>query len=169
MPIAPAVSAYHDISSSVALAAVKTAYSSGAKAIFAYNNYGKRANLKNFDEWYVEGSIITNTDDLILTLNYDFGGQTQSIEKTIDGSDEDILEGNVGINSLAQQSLAVNPLGGLLNPPNDARRFRVVFEMPKEDFHELQDIYETNEVDRFWEILARGGNVKLSNRNADSR
>lgn len=36
---------YHDISSSVALAAVKTAYSSGAKAIFAYTSSGFTARL----------------------------------------------------------------------------------------------------------------------------
>ncbi|MGD2169255.1 MAG: pyruvate kinase [Chlamydiota bacterium] len=36
---------YHDISSSVALAAVKTAYSAGAKAIFAYTSSGFTARL----------------------------------------------------------------------------------------------------------------------------
>lgn len=36
---------YHDISSSVALAAVKTAYSSGARAIFAYTSSGFTARL----------------------------------------------------------------------------------------------------------------------------
>jgi len=135
-----------------------------AVAAYAYNSYGKRANLKNFDEWYLEGSITQNTNDLILTLNFDFGGQTQSIQKVIDGSDESILEGNIEPGSLAQQSLAVNPLGGLLNPPSDARRFRLIFELAKEDFHQHQDIYETNETDRFWEITARGGNVELSRR-----
>ncbi len=135
-----------------------------AKAVFAYQSYGKRAELKCFDEFYVEGEITTNTTDLTLGLNYDYGGMTQQLEKTIDGSDTDILEGVLGFNSLAQQSLAVNPLGGLLNAPSDARKFRVLFEIAREDFNEIQDIYSTNEVDRYWAIIARGANVTLSPR-----
>lgn len=135
-----------------------------AKAVFAYNNYGKRGTLKNFDEYYIDGEITPNTTDLTCTLDYDFDGATQSIEKTIDGSNEDILEGSVGINSLAQQSLALNPLGGLLNPPSDARRFRAVFEIAKEDFFELRATFSTNEVDRYWAIIAHGANVQLSRR-----
>lgn len=135
-----------------------------AVAKFAYNDFGKRADLKNFDEYYVEGEITTNTTDLLLTLNYDFDGNTQVIEKTINGSDEDILEGSVGFNSLAQQSLSLNPLGGLLNPPSDARKFRVAFEIAKEDFFTMNDTYSTNEVDRYWAIISRGSNASLSRR-----
>ncbi len=129
-----------------------------------YNSYGKREALKCFDEYYVEGEISSNTTDLLTTLEYDFEGSTQEIERTMDGSDEDLLEGNVGQNSLAQQSLAQNPLGGLLNPPENARKFRVVFEIAKEDFHELAATFSTNEVDRYWAIIADGANAKLSPR-----
>lgn len=135
-----------------------------AVAKYAYQDFKNRAVLKTFDEYYVEGEITPNTTDLLLSINYDFEGATQIIEKTVDGSDEDILEGNLGNNSLAQQSLAVNPLGGLLNPPSDARKFRVVFEIAKEDFHTIQDVYETNEIDRYWAIIARGANATLSPR-----
>lgn len=135
-----------------------------AKAVFAYNNYGKRARLKNFDEYYVEGEITPSTTDLLLTLNYDFDGVIQKIEKEIDGSDESILEGSVAFNSLAQQSLAINPLGGLLNPPSDARKFRTILELAKEDFFELQASFETNDVDKFWSIISHGANVALSKR-----
>lgn len=133
-------------------------------AKFAYNVYGKRANLKNFDEYYIDGEITPSTDDLLLTLNYDWEGATQSIEKTIDGSDEDILQGVVGQSSLGQVSLGQNPLGGLLNPPADARKFRVIFEIAKEDFHEIQAVFSTNEVDRYWAIISHGANAKLSPR-----
>ena len=75
-----------------------------------------------------------------------------------------IFKKSIGFNSLAQQSLAVNPLGGFLNAPSDARKFRVIFEIPKEDFNEIQDIYSTNEVDRYWAIIARGCNATLSPR-----
>jgi hypothetical protein len=137
-----------------------------AVAVFAYNNYRKRGALKTFDEYFVEGEITSNTDDLLLTLNYDFDGHIQTIERTIDGSDEDILSGSVGYNSLAQQSLALNPLGGLLNPPSNTRKFRVVFEVAREDFFEIQDTYSTNDVDRYWSIIARGANATLSPRKA---
>lgn len=135
-----------------------------AKAIFAYNNYKKRGLLKTFDEYYSDGEITPNTTDLLVTLRYDFEGSSQSLEKTVDGSDEDILEGLIGSNSLAQQSLAVNPLGGLLNAPSNARRFRVTFEVAREDFYELSAVFETNEVDRYWAITSHGANAELSRR-----
>jgi hypothetical protein len=135
-----------------------------AVAAFAYNDYKKRAVLKTFDEYFVEGEINPGTNDLLNTLNYDFGGQTQMTQNTIDGSDEDILEGSVGYNSLAQQSLGQQSLAGLLNPPADARKFNVIFEIAREDFLKLQPIFSTNEVDRYWAITAHGANATLSPR-----
>lgn len=136
------------------------------RAIFAYNNYKKRGVLKNFDEYYVEGDITPATTDLNLIIRYDFDGEAQEITEIIDGSNEDILEGDVGINSLAQQSLAVNPLGGLLNPPSDARRFRCVFEEAKEDFFEIQAEFYLNGVDKYFAIIAHGANAEMSRRKA---
>ena len=137
-----------------------------AKAVFAYDNFKKRALLKNFDEYYVEGEITPNTTSLVLKLDYDFSGSTQSVQETINGSDNSILEGLVQFNSLAQQSLTVNPLGSLLNPPTDAKKFRVVFEEAKEDFFELQPTYSTNDKDMYWAIIAQGSNATLSARKA---
>lgn len=133
------------------------------KAVFAYNNFGKRGILKNFDIYYTEGEVVANTD-ITMTLDYDYDGVAQSIEKTIEGDNEDILEGSIGFNSLAQQSLAINPLGGLLNPPSDARRFRAEFEIAKEDFFELRVTFESSIVDGYWAVIAHGGNIQLSNR-----
>ena len=135
-----------------------------AKASFAYRSYGDRERMKTFDEFYVEGEINQATDALGLNVNYDWDGATQVLEKTIDGSDEDILEGNVGFNSLAQQSLGVNPLGGLLNPPEDARKFRVVFDVPRDDFHEMNASFSTNDTDKYWSIIAHGANASMSPR-----
>lgn len=134
------------------------------RAVFAYNNYKKKGLLKTFNEYYVEGEITPSTTELELILRYDYGGITQEITKTIDGSNEDILEGEIGFNSLAQQSLAVNPLGGLLNPPSDTRKFRLVFEIAKEDFYEIQPEFYTNDADKYWAILAHGASVELSRR-----
>lgn len=134
------------------------------RAVFAYNNYQKKGVLKRFDEYYIEGDITPATKELSLILRYDYDGITQEVTQNIDGSDEDILEGEVGYNSLAQQSLAVNPLGGLLNPPSDTRRFRTIIEMASEDFFELQAEFYSNDVDKYWAILTHGANVELSRR-----
>lgn len=137
-----------------------------AIAKYAYDGMKKRGVLKTLDEYYVEGEINPNTNNLVLGLNYDFDGTTQMIERTIDGTDSDILEGSVTNNSLAQSLLADQPLGGLLTPPADARRFRVVFEIAREDFFELSAQFESNDVDRYWAVIAHGSNATLSPRKA---
>lgn len=137
-----------------------------AIARYAYNDYGEKALLKNFDEYFVSGEITPATadEDLELRLRYDFGGSTQTVTKFIDGSDEDILEGNVGYSSLAQQSLAVNPLGGLLNPPSDTKKFTVCYEIAREDFLKLQPEFYSNGVDKYWAITVHGANTQISKR-----
>lgn len=137
-----------------------------AIAVYAYDHMGKRGNLKTLDEYYIEGEINPNTRDLMLSLNYDFDGATQIIQRTIDGTDPDILEGSVTNNSVAQSLLAGQPLGGLLTPPADARRFRINFEIAREDFFEISARFETNDVDRYWAITAQGSNATLSPRKA---
>lgn len=135
-----------------------------AIAAYAYDLMKDRANLKSFDEYFVEGEITAATNDLLLTLNLDFGGAGSALERTIDGSEEDILEGNVGFNSLGQQNLGTNPLGGLLNPPDDARKFNVIFEYARDDFRMMQAIFSTNGIDKYWAITAHGSNAKMSPR-----
>lgn len=133
-------------------------------ASYAYRTFGKRGVLKCFDEYFVDGEINANTPDLKMTLNYDFGGHRQVVERTIDGTDEGILQGLVGQNSLAQASLGTESLTGLLLPPADARKFNVNFEYAKDDFMLLQPVFSSNEIDRYWAILANGPNVTLSPR-----
>lgn len=130
----------------------------------AYFNGGARANLKNFDEFYVEGEISRNTTDLILTLNYELGGGLQQVQNTIDGSDTSFLFESLESLSLGQQSLGQIPLGGAINQADDTSKFRVIFEIAKEDFYELQEVYETNEVDRAWTIISTGSNSVISSR-----
>lgn len=132
-------------------------------AKFAYRNYGDRVAMKNFDEYFVEGEIGGSTQ-VLLTLYYDFGGYTQKAEHTIDGADYDIILETLLRSSLAQQPLAQKPLGGSINAPEDASKFRVIFEQAKEDFVEMQDTYETNDVDKYWSIISRGANAQLSRR-----
>lgn len=135
-----------------------------AKAVFAYRTFGKRALLKCFDEHYSEGDISASTRELQLTLEYDFGGATGSVEKLIDGDDSDIIYETVQRSGLGQAALGSQPLGGSLEELPDANRYRVIFELPKEDFHELRETYETNDVDQYWSVIARGPNARLSPR-----
>lgn len=130
---------------------------------YAYRNYGDRVNMKTFDEYFVEGEISPSTDTL-LTLNYDFGGFTQQIEKTIEGSDGDILLETLVNTSLGQQPLGQSPLGGSIIAPDNTAKFRVIFEIAKEDFTEMQDVYETNSVDKYFAVIARGANAQISRR-----
>ena len=135
-----------------------------AIAVVAYRNYGARANLKNFDEYYFEGLISGQTNDLVVTFDYDYGGFTQQVEETINGTDASILYETLVNTSLGQQPLGTQPLGGAMQGASDITRFRVTFEEMKEDFHELRVTLESNETDRQWFILAQGGNIMTSRR-----
>lgn len=137
-----------------------------AVALYAYDSYGRRDALKNHDEYFAEVEITPSTIDLLLDLIYEFGGAVQTVEETIDGSDEDLLLGNVVAASLGQNVLAQNVLAGALSAPDDARKLRVIFEMPKEDYHELAAKFSTNDIDRYWAILSHGPNATLSTRRA---
>lgn len=133
-----------------------------AIAVFSYNSYGKPALLKEFDEYFCEGYISPSTKDLLLTLNYDYGGYTQKIEKTIDGMDEDILEEFVSGVSLGQAPLGQEPIGGSSSVPSDSRKFKIIFEIAKESFNRIQAKFSTYEADRYWAILSHGANAVLS-------
>jgi len=134
-----------------------------AVAAFAYRTGDDRANLKNIDEYYTEGQITTNTD-VELSLLYDFGGESQTITRTIDGDDQDITYQDESLSSLGQSSLGTQPLGGSSAEPETTLKYRVVFELPKEDFHEIQEVYTMDQVDGYFAVLARGMNMKASPR-----
>lgn len=139
----------------------KTAITAIAK--YAYRSFGKRFNLKNFDEYCVEGEISPSTD-LEVILNFDFGGQTQQVTDTIEGSNTDILDESLENVSLAQQPLGQQPLGGSVNAPDSTAKFRAIIELAKEDFFEIQAIFKTDAVDKYWSIIAHGPNASLSAR-----
>lgn len=132
-------------------------------AKFAYRNFGDRARLKHFDEYYIEGEISPSTN-LTHTLYYDYGGHTRSIETTIEGSNENILEETLSSVALGQQPLGASPLGGSLSVPEESAKFRAIIEIAKEDFFEMQEIFQTDDTDKFWSVIARGQNAQLSSR-----
>lgn len=130
-------------------------------ARFSYMNYGDRVALKQFDEWYSEGRISSNTS-LTLGIDYDFGGFTSKSEYEIKGSDSAILFQPTIDNSLGKNSLGKQPLGTTSDSPPEIAKFRQIDTMINEDFFEIAIQYSSNEVDYQWEILAFGGNIKSS-------
>lgn len=132
-------------------------------AKFAYRSYSKKAQLKNFDEYFTEGEISASTT-LDLNLYYDFGGYTRKTNLEIDGGNFDISEETLEASSLAQQPLGQNPLGGTINAPDGTLKFRSIHEIAKEDFFEMQAVYSTDDVDKYWAILSHGANAKISTR-----
>lgn len=135
-----------------------------AIAKYTYRSFGRRKDLKVFDEFFAEGEITPNTSDLSLGLNYDFNGSIQQVSETINGGDEDVIDGADILTSLAQDPLAQNNLGGALATPQNARKFSVTFEEAREDFREIGVTFSTNEVDRYWAVISHGPNVELSRR-----
>jgi hypothetical protein len=132
-----------------------------AKAYFAYDNFGKRFLLKSFDELAVEGYISSNAI-LKVILNYDYDGYTQSLEKTIDGSDSNILFEAVNPASLGDLLLGDGSLGDVVDEESLLSKFKTIIDIPKYDNFELQVCFETDATDYQWEILAFGPNVSLS-------
>jgi len=130
----------------------------------AYNAYGKRGNLKNFNELSVEGEISQNCTDLLVTVEYDFGGATGTVEQEIDGSDQDIIIESIEATSLGQQSLGHQPLGGSTQTPVPASHFQTQLEYARDDFYMLGITFSTNEIDRLWTITHVGPNVQMSRR-----
>ena len=129
-------------------------------ARFAYRNFGDRPNLKSFDEWFVEGYISANTE-LTHRLLFDFDGATGSVEKIINGSDPDLVEEPVDGFSLGLQSLGNTSLAGDIGEET-IPKFRFIHTISRIDFHEVQEIFETNDNDQVFQILATGPEAILS-------
>lgn len=137
-------------------------------AKFAYKSYGKRALLKNFDEYFVEGEISASTT-LDLTLYYDYGGYTQTLTKSIDGGDFNISEETLLNSSMAQQPPGSQPLGGNILAPDGTLKFRAILEIAKEDFFEMQAVFSSDDVDKYWAILGHGSNARISSRQPNNK
>ena len=132
-----------------------------AIAKFSYQNFGDRVNYKNFDEFYSEGLIRSNTN-LTLQLNYDYQGSTSVQEFTIEGDDSTVIFEKTTDASLGKSSFGKEPFGSTVDTPNDVAKFKQINTTVRQDYHEVQVIYKTNQIDGRWEILAYGPAVYLS-------
>jgi hypothetical protein len=135
-----------------------------AKAVFSYENSGDRANLKNFDEFYSEGYIDSNTT-LIRGIKYEIDGCATETTFDLDGGDSKVVCIRDSNASLGKDSLGKKPLGGELElsastdlPP----KFRAIKTFPKTDYYEYQASFSSIGVDQRWELLTFGANVVQS-------
>lgn len=130
-------------------------------AAFAYDNMTSvkhealRPVLKNYNQYYTEGYINSNTK-LTVTWNYDFGGSTSKAEDIIDGKDKAIIFNSIGDGSLGKQSLGQYPIGSIFNAPNSIPKFRKLSTMIRQNYYEFQVVFSSNDVDQNWEIVAFG-------------
>lgn len=125
--------------------------------------YANRSALKNFDQYFSEGEIAPGTTIMVRIL-YDFGGVTQIVSKTISGEDSGIVFENNNLSSLGQSSFGMQPLGGASVEPDNTLRYRVIFDIPKEDYYQIQEEYSTEMVDAYFAVISRGVNAELSSR-----
>lgn len=139
------------------------------KVVFSYQNYSSPFSLKNFNKFYIEGYISTDTA-LNLGIMYDIDGCATDTTYEIDGSNTQYVCANiVGTNtddaSLGKQALGKYPLGGDTDvtgsntiPP----KFRLIQTFPSVDFHEVQYSFESSQRDANWEILRFGPALEYS-------
>lgn len=133
-------------------------------ANMAYRNYGRRFELKTMDELAIEGYISSNTN-IMVKVRYEFDGFEQELEKTIDGSNDDILFQAENLGGLGDNPLGDVPLGDVENQESVLPKFKVIFDLQPMDFTEMQIGFETDSTDPQWEILAFGANVTISDNN----
>lgn len=136
-----------------------------AVAAFPYisSEGGSFSELKSFNKIYTEGYISENTT-LMVTINYDFGGFSGTYTTLINGADANIIFNRVTDGSLGQNSLGSQPIGSILNLPNNTNlpKFRVINTMPRVDCFEYQIVFSTDDIDYNWEILRFGNAIAAS-------
>lgn len=132
-----------------------------------YVQYGQRSWQKNHDEWYIEG-YITPVTDIQHKLLFDYGGYSGEVSSVVRGDDTDIIFNRTEDASLGKSSLGKRGLGTLSAEATEKAKFRVKFEMHKNDYYEIQESFESDDTDQSWEILASGPNVVLSSGDDES-
>jgi hypothetical protein len=132
------------------------------KAVFAYNNFGSRFGVKKLYKYAQDGYISSN-GQLKRVLDYNFMGQTKTIEKTFKGNEKYAYqiddESTFGKTPLGSRTLA----GESEVTQEDERRFRYIDNITPTEFYELLVTYQMTDVlDGFWRLVAHGGNVTLT-------
>lgn len=127
-------------------------------ALFAYQNFGTRANKKSFNEYYVEGYIRSNTE-LDTMVRYEIDGCGTTSYDSISGGDEQIVCIGGDDRSLGKRSLGVNSLAALRtldDPDGPFPKFRVIKTLPRYNFFEVEFGFSSYGEDLKWAILSFG-------------
>lgn len=124
---------------------------------------GAANQLKSFNKHYLEGYLAANTT-IFLTINYDFGGYTGIYMTTITGTEANIIFNKVTDGSIGQNSLGTEPIGSILNLPNQPAipKFRIINTFPSVDCFEYQIVLSSDDYDQNWAILRSGPAVSAS-------
>lgn len=135
------------------------------KALFSYENFGSRVELKDFNEYYVEGYISSNST-ITCGVNYETDGNLMAISDDFLGTDSLVASFGAVAASLGKSALGKNPIGGLNTLTGDIGvlppKFRVIFTHDRHSFHEIQSYFSSIGIDYQWEILAFGPLVRKS-------
>lgn len=129
----------------------------------SYQNYGLRANMKSFNELYVEGYIRANTT-LTAIIRYEIDGCGMEIQKDINGDARYVCIGgedrSLGKRNLGNFSLAA--LRTLDDPDGPFPKFRVDLTTPRYNFYEVMYTFYGYGIDQRWALLAVGAAVKVA-------
>ncbi len=129
-----------------------------AIAKFAFDSQGMRPTKKNFNEFYVEGYISSNTV-LTLGIQYDLDSKGTATSFSILGNDSRIVSTLVTTSSLGKSSLGKNPLGAdiaTVDANSLPAKFRVIKTFPRLSYYEYQPSFTSEGVDQQWEIIGFG-------------
>ena len=136
-----------------------------SKAVFAFDNYGKRAEMKSCLSFYLEGYIRTNTT-LYITSKFEQVGCGTSITRTLLGSNGQVVCLNLGYNPIGQWQLGLQPIGNVIPPllgnQNLPPAFQADLRIAPIDFNKQQFIFESDGIDQAWELVAWGSEVYQS-------
>ena len=132
-----------------------------AKAHFAYQNGGRRDVLKNFDRYYTELYLASNTK-VDVSILYEWLGAKSIITYELDGASQDFLFNPSADASLGVNPLGTNPLGGLTEGAADLAKYRRFRQLVPVDNFEYQVRFEMEQVDGAFQLLAHGANSRLS-------
>jgi hypothetical protein len=137
-----------------------------AIAAFSYESFGDPVAKKNFDRWYVEGYISSNTTLMALT-KWDFGGVNGAPVYPISGnpasynSYQQVIFQTTTDGSLGKNPIGEQPIGTITDSVLNLPKFRIINTGVPENFYEYQAYFSTNGVNQQWAILRFGPKVEL--------
>lgn len=131
------------------------------RAFYAYRNGGERDMLKNFNLYFLEMYMTSNTEFTHRIL-YEYGGAKAVKEFTYRGSETAFIFSPTAYASLGVNSLGITPLGTVLSEPDELLKYRRIKKIVPTDFFEFQAQFECETLDARFAILAHGPAMKIS-------